>query len=558
MRVVLACCPSWSNEFPPYGISLLKSILLRAGHDVKTFDFNIDAYQFLKDDEIDFWGGQNFFYWEGGEFDRFILPKIDSLMDQWVDSILEFSPDFVGFTVYHTSIRCVQYMAKRIRNRDSSIKIVLGGPQCFTAGQYPPFLGIADYISTSEGESVILKMLEYPENRALTPLKLTKINDLPIPNYEDYDLTKYRKRKGISMEASRGCIAKCAFCIETHYWAYRSKKAEVIVNEIKEYIKKYGAKHFRFNDSLVNGNIKEFYKLVSILSEENLGITWDGYARIDGKMDLDFMKKIKASGNQHLSYGVETGSQKVLDSMKKGITVEEVEQNLIDGEKAGVIAHINWMVGFPTENVIDHLYSLAFLFNNRKLMNGISPGMTCGVGDKAELKVYGERFDILKDFYWNNFVTKDFKNTAIHRFVRLKCVHIWLGWLGIFNGQNHENLKDHYSVEFKNKEPIIDRVDYKDCIDFSPQLDKGTFETSFYAEYMSFFWAVYKVYGPYKMTLVFDKDKDIAEFGSMIAKEYSSKSTFEIDENGKWDFTLHHKVEKHLEFDNSVSMEGVF
>ena len=253
---------------------------------------------------------------------------------------------------------------------------------------------------------------------------MTKINEIPTPDYDDYDLSSYKLQGGISLEASRGCIAKCAFCIETHYWSYRSKKADVIVAEMKKCIEKYGASHFRFNDSLVNGNIKEFRRLVDILCEEKLGVTWDAYARIDGRMDLEFMKKIKESGNRHLSYGVETGSQKILDDMKKGITVEEVEQNLKDGFEADVLAHINWMVGFPTETPLDHMHSLAFLFNTNHYMNSISPGMTCGIGDKAELQMHGERFNVDETYYWGNWVTKDFSNTAPHRWIRLKCTHI--------------------------------------------------------------------------------------------------------------------------------------
>ena len=56
-RIALVCCPSWSIAFPPYNISLLKSILLNQGHEVKNFDFNVRTYHYLKNmnSYIDYW-----------------------------------------------------------------------------------------------------------------------------------------------------------------------------------------------------------------------------------------------------------------------------------------------------------------------------------------------------------------------------------------------------------------------------------------------------------------------------------------------------------------------
>ena len=553
MKIALVSCPSWSVSFPPYNLSLLKAILKNNGHEAKNFDFNMQAYEFLKEDEINFWEGQNFFYWEGKLFDEKMLPKISSLMDKEIDTILEYNPEFIGFSLYHTSIRCATHMIERIRQRDSSKKIMIGGPQCFAAGEDHFYQGLADYIITGEGEEAILKALECPDKKAIPSPKLTRINELPVPDYEDYDLMKYTRQMGTSLEASRGCTAKCAFCIETHYWAYRSKKAEKIIEEMKECIEKYGARDFRFNDSLVNGNIKEFYRFVDQLSRANLNILWDGYARINGKMDLPFMHKIKKSGNSMLSYGVESGSQKVLDDMRKGITVAEIEQNLEDGTKAKLYNHVNWMVGFPSENVLDNLYSLIFVHNNGKYINNICPGMTCGIGDKAGLQVHAEKFDILPEYYWGNFVTKDFKNTAINRFIRLKTFHIWLDLLKVFNGQQHGNLSNHYSIMFLDKK-VSGRIEQGICVDFS-YMDKD-FKSRLHAEFVSFFWAVYKVFGPLVMNLHFYKDGDIEEFGTVMAKGYDATVNFQVDKDGKWKMKLDHSLETVRPFSERVELEG--
>jgi len=555
MRIALVVCPSWSVNFPPYNISLLKSILKQNGHEVKNFDFNIEAYHFLKNKKIDFWEGQNYFYWQEKAFDEVVLPKIDSLIDGTIDSILEYNPEFIGFTVYTSNISCTSVMSKRIKTKDSSKKIMMGGPQCFTLGANPLQLNITDYIVTGEGESAILEAIKCPDTKTIPLSKPTNINALLVPDYEDYDITKYKQKNGVSLETSRGCVAKCAFCLETHFWIFRSKKAENVVNEIKECVRKYNVKSFRFNDSLVNGNIKEFHKLVTILSKEKLGITWDGYARIDKKMDLEFMKKIKESGNSFLSYGIESGSQRVLNDMRKGIKVEEAEQNLRDASKVGLHSQVNWIVGFPTEDAIDFLYSLAFLYNNKDSIGNICPGMTCGIGEKAELQVHEERFGVMSTPFLNNFTTKDFKNTIIHRFIRLKLFHIWVSLLDIFNGQNHKNLKDHYSIEFSNKQMIKDKIKYDDCVNFS-YLNEDTFSSSLHSEYMNFFWIVYKVFGSFKAVITFDKNRDLKEFGRQVAGEYNSIARFSVDEGGKWELKLVHSLETVKQFDESVRLEG--
>ncbi len=556
MKIVLACCPSWSANYPPYNISLLKSILKQEGHEVKNFDFNIDTYVYLQENEesINYWLGQNFFYWEGDKFKDIILPKIKDLIDQWVDSILSFQPEFIGFTLYHTNWTCTEYLIHKIKEVNKEVKIMLGGPHCFGSKNDPKY-SIVDYVCDVEGEHEIINII----NNTTPTHERININKLPFPDYEDYDFSKYIHEKGISLEASRGCVAKCSFCMETHFWKFRYKKAEVLISEMKEYIKKYNIEIFRFNDSLVNGNIKEFYKFVNLLCEEKLKIQWEAYARINGKMDFEFIKKIKESGVAHLSYGVESGSQKVLDDMRKGIDVKEIEQNLEDGYKVGIVCNVNWMVGFPTETWKENLESFIFLFNNRKYISDISTGMTCGIGGESDLAKNGEKYGIaVGESYWNNYITQGFANTAIHRFMRLKFLHIWVSLVKIKSGQigNVKNyLGDHYNITTFN-DIRKERIDYTD-INLSYEPPNNSFQCSLYAEYISYFYAIYKVFGTFNMNIIFDEDKDIKTFGKTIAKDYNAKCSFSMKEN-KWQINLKHSLRTEKPFKESINLSGEF
>ena len=150
------------------------------------------------------------------------------------------------------------------------------------------------------------------------------LDSLPFPDYSDFDFSEYQMPNGASSELSRGCVAKCVFCTEVHFWKYRGRMAGSILNEIEYQYRTHGIDFVWFIDSLVNGNLKELRAFALGVVERGLKIRWQGYARCDGRMDLEYFKDLKDSGCHQLNYGVESGSQRVLDDMKKGDIVAEL------------------------------------------------------------------------------------------------------------------------------------------------------------------------------------------------------------------------------------------
>ena len=82
-----------------------------------------------------------------------------------------------------------------------------------------------------------------------------------------------------------------------------------------------------FIDSLINGNVKELRAFALALTAKNIKMRWTGYARCDGRMDDAYFKDIAEGGCIMLNFGCESGSQKVLDDMAKGVTIKEMEDN---------------------------------------------------------------------------------------------------------------------------------------------------------------------------------------------------------------------------------------
>ena len=446
-RISLVIAPSWGTIFPPYNLSRLTGVLRQHGYSVDVYDVNIESFHYIKQhNKKNFWDSIYYYSWELPAYRDEIEPLIKPVLDKNVQAIVEKDTPVVGFSLYLTNILASMYMIKEIKRLRPATTIVVGGPEAFNSWFDSKLLEqgldptLIDFRITGEGEQLILTLLEdlekYPKYKIQKVLGgfngRLNLDELPFPDYSDYNLSLYDHPDGTSIETSRGCVAKCSFCSETHFWKFRWTQADRTIAEMKHMINKYGITRFWFVDSLANGNFKEFQKLVNLILSEKLSIHWNSYARNDGRMDLEMFTKIRDSGCTTLSFGVESGSQKVLDDMQKKVKIWEIENNLRDGKQLNMKNHINWLVGFPTEHLNEFLHSLQLLYNTRKDMYVISPGFTCGDAPFSSMNLEWKKYDLAwikqagDNKFLSNWWTNGYKNTILHRFIRLKLTNIWL------------------------------------------------------------------------------------------------------------------------------------
>lgn len=562
-KVMMLVPPAWSVLFPSYGVAKLVSLMRLYGYSVKSYDLNVESFHYvLKTYKRDYWLQARHYLWSiSDNFHNFILPEIKPVLDPVIDEIINSDIRVVGFSLYVTNLFASIYMVKKIREARPDICILAGGPETIT-NEYTFLHGdcrnLFNYIFQGESEETLINLLEnLPETLPMNEIvgstnSRLKLEEYPYADFSDYAMSNYKER-GVSMETSRGCIAQCSFCTETYFWKFRSQEPVRVAEEIEYYVKTYKVRRLWFVDSLANGNLKNFEKLIDLLLEKKLDVRWHTTARCDGRMDYIFIRKAVAAGCTALAFGVESGSQKVLNDMRKKVEVWEIEDNIRDCKKAGMWNHVTWMVGFPTEEAVDHFHSMQVFYNIRKWLACVTLGHTCLMAPNADIETNTRKYNIVNDgdkynhqhVFLNLWYTDGYKNTIIHRFIRLKFAYIWLEILRnhrnsiIVNTQYEDSLHEHYTLEVGSPKNIPEYVPQDFNINFN-QFEG--FSGSIANEYIGICYTLYKYFNRCNFNLKLNPELDTKIFGNFLVREYTAEVDFNVDKRGNYTLTIDHKL----------------
>ncbi len=479
MRIALVQCPAW-GILPPLGAATLKSYLDQQGFSTRCFDLNVEFFheeqrELLADTSgayggLDPWGAESYDQWglevdqrkvEVGEV-RFLDGSIYNdrplPVDRWADQVLTWEPDVVGFSVYITSLTSSLLLAREIKERSPGTVVVFGGPHVAQdqSGDVALRTGIPDAVVDGEGEETLTEIVRtvesgsrelgnipgvgtsvagrvrWADKRPLIP----KIDPLPFPDFSDFDWGVYENPHLIPIMSSRGCVLDCAFCYETVYWRrYRTMSPKRIVDEMAYQVERHPLRdqvaaddstnfYFMFADSLVNGHLGGLRRMADLLIERDLDVRWGGQATINTKMDTPFFDKLNRAGCNGLAFGLESGSQRVLDSMGKHFHIDDAAAFIREAHEAGVTVTANIMVGYPNETFRDFLHTLRFVARTRKWLYQVSNVTTTQIALGSELHAHPEKFGVTvhADGSWTSEQTGD----EYARARRLRILHLWM------------------------------------------------------------------------------------------------------------------------------------
>ena len=403
--VLLVMCPPWDFKKPPLNIAYLVTYLKDKKIKADAYDLNILLYHLSTGEQKIYWNMQYLMNNLTNKYATNIMKKNKRILEKFVDKLVKDGVKIVGFSVNPANYRFTFLLSQMIKRKNSRIKIILGGPFIFQErawGLIPE--NSYDYLIVGEGERPLYLLVnallkgentdkikgviprEKVNERKITYDEVLDINKIPYPKFEEFNLSLYTTNE-LPVLLSRCCIGRCSYCIDyLMSKRFRSKKPELVVEELEFLSRKYKTKYFAFNDLLINGNLKQLEKICDLIIEKGLKIFWHGYAMIRRDMSDKLLKKMKEAGCVSLHYGFESGSNKILKLMNKYYTAEDAEDLIRRTKKAGIGVVINIIVGFPGESEKEFQETINFIRRNHEFIDEVGNVSALFVMDKTDLQ----------------------------------------------------------------------------------------------------------------------------------------------------------------------------
>jgi len=320
---------------------------------------------------------------------------------QWFsDLIIEFKPDIIAFTffsVHYLEIKRAIQVA-RVTCKNNGLKsILIGGGIHATLEPQKSLLDLdLDYVCIGEGDLSLVQLAngdspgsiqgvygkdghEISRGVEVRPLDLLPYPDWSLCDYQFYALpsygkVKFKKSRTLDIMMGRGCINKCNFCAYSTVSSPRYYSAGYLIHQIELMIENYSIDSVYFLDSSLGNNQKLLLNFCELMKKKNLNSDFEWYANIrSDQVNKDLLMTLWEAGCRFLFYGFESGSQRILNAMNKGITVE---QNLRAAEihnQLGFPYHASIIIGYPGETESDIRQTIQFLQTARPPIVGINP-----------------------------------------------------------------------------------------------------------------------------------------------------------------------------------------
>ncbi len=328
---------STTEKRPPIGIGFLISVLRNAGHKTFFIDNYLQPSDFLEGDYLQ-----------------------------------KNSIDYVGIyanTICYRDTLRMFYKLEWLRQTGKwKGKIIVGGPHTTVClDTIPDFV---DFVVQGEGEYAILDIIAgKAAKRVLKYPRINNLDELPMPAWDyfvnlpyDWGGTFFVNKPVFVVNSSRGCPFQCTFCSVGSIWGkkYTYFSAERIVSDIEYLIKHYGAKGIYFREDNFTLNKDRLNKFCNLMIERKLNIPWACESRVSS-IDRENIELMKKSGACGFYFGVESGSQRVLDFLKKGITLSQTKNTFKLCCEFGIRTAASIIVGTPTETEDELNQTLALI-----------------------------------------------------------------------------------------------------------------------------------------------------------------------------------------------------
>ncbi len=306
----------------------------------------------------------------------------DLCPDDIVDEVIRKKPAYIGITLFTVGVWVAYEIAQKLKAKRPDIKIIIGGPHVSSMGEetmerFAEF----DVAVEGEGEEILIQLLKAFQNKTdlskvpsiifrdtsilnvrlvKTPkLGINKVLDrLPFPAWDllpDFPnaylpaVYDFPRQPVASIAASRGCPFHCKFCdTSTFGSSVRSYSPERVFEMMQHLQKEYGIKYIMFVDDLFTASKKRTIQLCEMIIESGMDITWSCASRVD-VINPETLKLMKQAGCWEMSFGLESGSNELLQRMDKSTKLEKSIKAINWTNEAGIRSKGLFMLGYPGE-----------------------------------------------------------------------------------------------------------------------------------------------------------------------------------------------------------------
>jgi len=331
----------------PLGLLAIGSVLKRAGHQIKILDL-----------------------------------RISNFPDEELDSVMSsFNPQVVGIGVMTIECKYGFVDAAKVKEINPEVTIIFGGPHCSHEPRFILNNPNVDLMVSGEGDLTIVELinaLEQGKDIENVPGIAYKKNgsyfrtaDRPVIRDldkfdQEYDLINleqyfnfqssmdffpvFRNKRFLPLVTSRGCPFKCTYCHDIFDKSIQYRSPKAVVDEIEYLINKYGVREFHIVDDVFNVNMKRAKIVLDAIIQRNLNIhiSFPNGLRADF-FDDELIDKMQRAGVYRMALGIESGSQRIQDMIKKDLDINIIYDVVEKLTRARMSVHGFFMLGFPSE-----------------------------------------------------------------------------------------------------------------------------------------------------------------------------------------------------------------
>lgn len=282
--------------------------------------------------------------------------------------VVDYAPEIVGLTCKTLGWPAVLEIAKMVKAVSPDTIVVAGGPHMTIYGEESLHWQCIDIVVYGDGEDTMLDIVQTLEGGGdMTAIKGTWVRkgghvvknearelqmDLdvyPMPALDLLPMDQYHcmtvKGPFSTMVSTRGCPWHCGFCSQVYTSRLRYRSVGAVVDEIQWHVERFGVREIVMFDETFTVGRSRVLKLCDEILNRKIKVEFNIRARVD-TVDKPMLQALKAAGCRSIHMGVEGGSQRMLDIMKKGITVEQVNQAFRWAQEVGMETRGYFMIGY--------------------------------------------------------------------------------------------------------------------------------------------------------------------------------------------------------------------